>query len=151
MLFVHLIIAGFVGTVAMTSLLNIALYAFNQKVNVLLVIGNLLRGNTSSKRIPKANGVLIVGAIVHYVVGVLSAVPYFYLWSNDFVSRTIPVAILLGIAHGLLAMIVWRCVLSPNTDQPQLPRKLFLTCIGIAYIFFSLGVFATFQYLNHTT
>lgn len=149
--FLHLIIAGIAGTVAMTSLLNIALYAFNQRISVLRLLGTIVSGNASSERIPKANGVLIVGGVVHYVVGILSALPYFYFWTNGFVPLTIPAAVLLGLVHGLLAVIVWGWVLSRNSKGPLIPRKLFLTSIGIAYLFFSLGVFAAFQYLNHTT
>ena len=142
-----ILVCGIVGTAIMTSFLTILFYFKDRKFRIVRILGSLL--TSAAKKIAAGDyGVVTVGTIVHYTIGIIFCVPYVWLWTNQISSPTVFIAILYGAINGVVAVIVWRFLIAINSRPPYLPLTFFLTSVGISHIFFGLGILAAYQFMN---
>jgi hypothetical protein len=142
---VTLLVCGIVGTASMTSLLNVIFYFGDRKLRLVNVVGTLIVSETAGRSKGKTVG---VGVIVYYTIGVIFSIPYVWLWASKIAVPTILTAVLYGAIHGVAAMVAWRIIMAVRPNPQKVPLTFFLVAVGIAHVFFGLGVFAAYQIMN---
>ena len=107
------------------------------------ILGQLLR-----RLIPliKKKYTRAAGWQAHYLVGILFAAVYIYLWSKKGITPTVKNGLLFGGISGLIAMGVWKSVMKMHPNPPLLHFKKFYMQLLPAHIVFGLA--ATLSYNN---
>jgi hypothetical protein len=85
---------------------------------------------------------------IHYLVGLLFAAIYIYLWQVKKIKPTLQNGLLFGGVSGLIAVTVWKAVLKLHPDPPHLKYKRYYLQLIPAHIVFGIAAVASYVHLN---
>lgn len=92
------IIAGLVGTAVMTAIMYMAPYMGFPKMDMIGMLGTMFT--------EPGTGAIVLGAVVHFMMGAIFAVVYVFLWTNVVGDPTWLWGLIFGILHGIIAIVV---------------------------------------------
>lgn len=136
-----LLASGIAGTSFM-SIYSYALSEFRDKnFKEPKVLGELLK-----RLIPiiKKRYARYDGWVIHYIVGIMFAAAYMYLWETKRITPTIKNGLLLGGLSGIIAIIAWKALLKMHPNPPKLDFKRYYGQLITTHIIF--GAFAVIGY-----
>ena len=94
----HILIAGFIATTAMTTFLYIIHYSRLTNADMLGAIGSFFTENMQSAR--------LLGGVIHYTTGCALAFLYFGVWSYLNINKLMPgIGLFTGFAQGLVVSL----------------------------------------------
>jgi hypothetical protein len=133
--------AGMTGTTIMTAFMLIMTGITHRELNVIKVLGSMLTfKSTRAGTVSRDPAAVVVGLVVHYLVGFLFTGIYVWLWNHNLVSTDIISTVLLGFLTGLVGTLVWIMFFALHPRPVRVPIKIYLTCIIIGHVLFALGV-----------
>jgi hypothetical protein len=146
----HSVIAGLVGTAAMTLFMYGMTFLTDRVMKVVKILGTMLTFQTSPEgRLSDSPLAIGVGIIAHFAIGVIFALIYYELWRAGIGSPTVWIGALFGFISGLVAMLVWRLFFALHPKPPTtVPLKNYLITLLVAHVVFGVVVVATYQLLS---
>jgi len=144
--FLITILSGLVGTVAMTLVMYIYSKYSHEFTKVIHILGNMLIGERNYFT-PSRNA-LIVGVIANFGVGILFSFAYFLLWNWGIFLINIEDSIMMGIASGVVAIVIWKTYLSFHGNPPQFSELNYFLALFLAHIIFAVVSVNVFQLIN---
>ena len=136
-----IICTGVIATSAMT-LYSYVLSAIRDKdFSEPETLGELVR-----KLVPiiKKKYTVITGWSAHYLVGIIFAICYIYLWEKKKIKPTVENGLLIGGISGLVAIAVWKTVIAMHPNPPARDYKRYYLQLLPAHLVF--GVAASLAY-----
>ena len=135
--FMAAIIAGIVGTLAMTILIVLAPMMGMPKMDIIGMLGTMFTENTSTAR--------VIGVIMHFMMGIIFALIYAFLWSVGVGSPTWLWGLIFGLIHGIFVAAMMPIM---NRMHPR-PQEMFggaMMVVGLlmGHAVFGLGVALTY-------
>ncbi len=109
-------IAGLMGTVAMSFVIYIGPLVGMPRMDLIGLLGSVFSGNRAAAR--------ILGILLHLATGVLSGIIYGVLWSLDLFSPTWVSGLLLGLGHWVVASLMMPRILMMHPRNPTLERSM---------------------------
>ena len=133
--------AGMTGTTIMTAFMLVTSGITGRQLNVIKVLGSMLTfKSTRAGTVSGDPAAVVVGLVVHYLVGFLFTGIYVWLWNHNLVSTNIISTVLLGFITGLVGASVWIIFFALHPRPVRVPLTIYLTCILIGHVFFAVGV-----------
>ncbi|MFC5625063.1 DUF6789 family protein [Algoriphagus winogradskyi] len=140
------ILAGVVGTIAMTICMYLYSFSTKQFTKVIHILGNMLVGE-SNYYTPSRNA-WVIGTIAHFGVGVLFSFAYFLLWNWGVFRINLEDSVLIGFISGVLAIGVWQGYIILHSHPPTFSHIHFFIALLIAHIIFGLVSVNVFQMIT---
>lgn len=141
-------IAGIGGTAFMTGFVYLIAFITGRNFKVVKILGNIITNRTHPDKTPDGSWYAILpGLITHYLIGVLFAVIYAWLWSRGIGSPSLSSSLLFGAINGLFAMGCWYGFLKLHPNPPAVKLPDYLYVIGAGHLFFSTGTALSFSIL----
>ena len=138
---VSIIISGIGGTALMTAFVYLVSRITGKQLKVIHVLGTMLTGQTTpAKNISTNSSAYTVGLSVHYLVGILFAFIYQWLWSHGLGRPDILNGLLFGFINGCVAVVGWRFFFAIHTNPPRIDLSNFLLVILLGHIFLGIGI-----------
>jgi uncharacterized membrane protein YagU involved in acid resistance len=132
------IIAGIIGTIAMTVLMFIAPYLGLPEMNIINMLGTMFT--------TEATAVLFLGVIIHFMLGAVFGLIYAWLWTKIGKPNVLWGAIF-GVVHGVIA-IVMMPVLSSIYPRAEIDMTaLFAVGLLMGHIVFGIVVALVYKAL----
>ncbi|MCW3116132.1 MAG: hypothetical protein JWM28_214 [Chitinophagaceae bacterium] len=135
------ILAGITGTIVMTAFIYLISFITGKRFKVVKILGTMITGQTTPNGgLSGSNSAILTGLLVHYLVGIVFSLIYYWLWSKGIGNPGLNYCLLFGIITGILAVCIWRVffVLHPYPPRIKVPAYLFVIFWG--HVFFALGV-----------
>lgn len=147
--FLLTIVAGFVGTIAMTSIMYLYANLTQEDTRVVHLLGAMITGNEylPAQRKPK---VLFAGIISHISVGILFCFAYFLLWNWGVFAITWVDSVTVGALSGIIAIIVWRLYFMVHQNPPKISLKHYFIALFISHIVFGVVTVNTYRLITDT-
>lgn len=148
MKFLYAIPAGLAATAAMTAFLYLLSYLTHRVMKVVKILGTmLLRRTQPDGTLSDATSTKVVGTIAHYLIGIFFAVIYLALWDSEVGFITASWGLLFGLAHGIIAMVIWYFFFMMHPNPPIVPLRSYLLTLIAAHIVFGFVVTYTYYLL----
>ncbi|RIJ36941.1 hypothetical protein [Pontibacter oryzae] len=145
MKFLDAVVAGIIGTAAMTAFLYLLSFITHRVMKVVRILGTMLLNRTQPDgSLSQLAGTKVAGTIAHYAIGIFFAVIYLALWDSSVGLPTASWGLLFGLAHGLIAMLAWYLFFMVHPHPPLITLKVYLITLVFAHIVF--GFFASYTY-----
>jgi hypothetical protein len=109
-------IAGLVGTVAMSLLVYIGPLVGIPKMDFINFLGSVFSGNKTAAS--------ILGVLLHLAIGAVSGIVYGFLWSLDVFSPTWATGLLFGLGHWVVVSLMMPRILMMHPRNPTLERSM---------------------------
>jgi uncharacterized membrane protein YagU involved in acid resistance len=106
------IIAGLVATAVMTLLMYTAPRMGMPKMDIIGMLGSMFSDNKSTAT--------VIGLVVHFVMGVIFAIVYAYLWSVGVGSASLLWGLIFGLAHGVIAIVTMPMMMRVHPRPPAM-------------------------------
>ncbi|MDX5423499.1 MAG: hypothetical protein LPK14_14685 [Hymenobacteraceae bacterium] len=130
-------IAGIAGTAAMTAFLYLLSFITHRVMKVVRILGTMLLNRTQSDGdLSQATSTKVVGTLAHYGVGVFFAIIYLALWDSGVGPVTASWGLLFGLAHGIVAMVIWYFFFMLHPNPPLIKLKTYLVTLVFAHMIF---------------
>lgn len=101
------------------------------------MLATLVRRATGAKKMQAE----FIGWVAHYGVGALFVVVYNYLWHQRISKPTVKNGLLIGSLSGIIAMTVWKIVMSLHPNPPRRNLSRFYWQLLPAHIVFAVAAF----------
>ncbi|MBW8688353.1 hypothetical protein [Chitinophaga rhizophila] len=145
--FLMILAGGIFGTLLMTGALYLLSLLTGKNYKVVGVLSTMVTNHTTpDKGLTKRPIDIIIGTILHYLIGVFFAVVYFYLWRADLIELTIGSALALGVITGIVAIAFWSAFIRLHPNPPAVPIPGYALLVGSCHLLFSLGLYIVFIY-----
>lgn len=145
---VYAVIAGVAATAAMTAFLYLLSFATHRVMKVVKILGTMLTNRTRPDgALSDAASTKVIGNVAHYLVGIFFAVVYLALWDSEVGLMTASWGLLFGLAHGIIAMLMWYFFFMLHPRPPLVPLKSYLVTLVFAHVVFGFVVTYTFYLL----
>lgn len=82
--------------------------------------------------------------LIHYAIGVLFVIVYYYFWAHNLLQLTFLHALLLGVASGITGIISWMILFKISLYRPKIDYKGYYIQLFIAHIIFALTATAVY-------
>ncbi|MBS7231648.1 hypothetical protein KHA90_11490 [Flavobacterium psychroterrae] len=140
-IFIQLLIVSIAATSAMTLFSYAASASFRElyKEPVLLTF-MLTKLNIEVQ--PKTK--VVLAWLLHYFIGLLFVLGYYYLWINNILPVSFLSGFLLGFVCGIIGIIGWMIMFKLSNHQPEIDFKGYYFQLLLAHIVF--GLVATLVY-----
>lgn len=149
MKFLDAVAAGIAGTAAMTAFLYLLSFLTHRVMKVVRILGTMLLDRTHADgSLSELTGTKVAGTLAHYATGIFFAVIYLALWNSGVGLITASWGVLFGLAHGLVAMVIWYFFFMVHPRPPLITLKTYLTTLVFAHIVFGLVTTYTFYLLT---
>ncbi|MHA6249701.1 hypothetical protein ACXYMU_17290 [Pontibacter sp. CAU 1760] len=133
----YALLGGLAATAAMTAFLYLLSFATHRVMKVIKILGTMLLSRTHPDgSLSDAVSTKAVGTVAHYAVGVFFALFYLALWDAGVGLLSASWGLLLGLAHGLVAMVVWYFYFMIHPKPPLLALKTYLLTLIFAHMVF---------------
>jgi hypothetical protein len=143
--YAHAFAAGIFGTLLMTSALYILSAILKKNYKVVGILATMITNHaTAEKGLTKKPGDLLAGMALHYLIGIMFAGIYYYLWDAGAVPADITTSLLLGLINGIMAMLFWYSFIRLHPRPPAIPVMSFIMFVGLCHLLFSLGVWIVY-------
>ncbi len=110
--FLAAIIAGLAGTVIMTILMMLAPMMGLPKMDIIGMLGAMFTKSPGSGK--------IIGLVIHFMMGVIFAVIYAFLWNAGLGSPTWLWGLIFGFVHGIVVIITMPMMLKTHPRPPAI-------------------------------
>lgn len=83
--------------------------------------------------------------ILHYFIGFLFVLSYYFLWINEILPLSFLIAFLLGFASGIIGILGWMIMFKMSDHKPKIDFKGYYFQLLLAHIIFGLvaaGIYA---------
>ena len=110
--FVATIVAGLVGTAAMTILMMLAPMMGMPKMDIVGMLGSMFTPNQGPAK--------IIGLIVHFMMGVIFAIIYALVWHLGLGAATWLWGLIFGFVHGLIAVMAMPMMMKTHPRPPKM-------------------------------
>jgi len=87
----------------------------------------------------------ISGWIIHYVVGLLFLLIYYFIWSRTPFDPTLKTALVLGSLSGLAGIVGWAILFRIQSVPPNMRVSEYYTQLFVAHVIFALTATGTFR------
>ncbi|MDX5437871.1 MAG: hypothetical protein LPK03_11785 [Pontibacter sp.] len=145
MKFLDAVVAGIAGTAAMTAFLYLLSFATHRVMKTVRILGTMLLNRTHSDgSLSELTGTKVAGTIAHYAAGIFFAVIYLALWDSEVGLITASWGLLFGLAHGLMAMVIWYFFFMLHPRPPLIKLRSYLITLVFAHLIF--GLVTTYTY-----
>ncbi|WP_161890373.1 hypothetical protein [Pontibacter russatus] len=135
----HAILGGLAATAAMTAFLYLLSYATHRVMKVIKILGTMVLFRTQPDGgLSDAVSTKAVGTVAHYAVGIFFALFYLALWDSGVGLLTASWGLLLGLGHGIIAMVIWYFFFMVHPKPPLLALKTYLITLIFAHMVFGL-------------
>ncbi|MFZ0598080.1 MAG: hypothetical protein WAM46_13940 [Flavobacterium sp.] len=141
-IFIQLLLVSIAATSAMTLFSYAASESFRElyKEPVLLTF-MLTKLNIEVQPKPKA----ILAWLLHYFIGLLFVLAYYYLWVNNILPISFLSGFLLGFVSGIIGILGWMIMFKLSNHQPQIDFKGYYFQLLLAHIIFGLVATAVYH------
>ena len=135
--FIAAIIAGIVGTLAMTIIMVLAPMMGMPKMDIIGMLGSMFTANPNTAR--------VIGVIEHFMMGIIFALIYAFLWSVGVGSPTWAWGLIFGLIHGILVAVMMP-IMNRMHPRPQEMSAGAMMVVGLlmGHAVFGLGVALTY-------
>lgn len=107
------VVAGLVGTAAMTLLMAVGPAMGMPRMNMVGTLGTMF--------VPDGLGATALGGLLHFAMGVVFAAVYAALWRAGVGTASLVWGLVFGVVHGILAAAVMPAMRSLHPRRPELP------------------------------
>jgi len=133
----NFLIAGIVGTLLMTGAMYLLAAITGRNYKVVGILATMVTNHTTpEKGLTKSTADIMLGIVLHYVIGIIFAFIYFQIWKNPGIVS----AFAFGAITGVVAMIFWSSFFRLHPNPPAVPLPSYVPAIGTTHLIFSLGV-----------
>ncbi|WP_299825239.1 hypothetical protein [uncultured Pontibacter sp.] len=144
----YAILAGLAATAAMTAFLYLLSYLTHRVMKVIKILGTMLTRRTQPDgSLSDAASTKVIGTIAHYAAGIFFALIYLALWDSEVGLITASWGLLFGLAHGIMAMLIWYFFFMMHPNPPIIPLRSYLLTLIAAHVVFGFVVTYTFHRL----
>jgi hypothetical protein len=142
----NIFLAAAAGTAAMTLFSYFVSREKNKEFREPRLLGKMVY-----RLIPaiKKQDAEVAGWVLHYGTGLLFSKGYKVLLDHTKLESNAPEGILLGVAAGVLAVIIWKSTFSLHPDPPEIDFKDFYKHLMLAHIVFTTGALLTLHEKNN--
>jgi hypothetical protein len=144
--FLITLLSGVAGTVAMTCFMYLYASLTHQFTKVIHILGNMVIGE-SNYNTPSRNA-LLIGTVAHFSVGILFSFAYFLLWNWGIFKIDLSDSVWIGVASGIVAIVVWKIYLSVHSSPPQNSHLHYFIALFLAHIVFAVVSVNVFQMIT---
>lgn len=145
----HAILGGLAATAAMTAFLYLLSYATHRVMKVIKILGTMLLFRTQPDgSLSDAVSTKAAGTVAHYAVGIFFALIYLALWDSGVGLLTASWGLLLGLGHGIIAMVIWYFFFMVHPKPPLLDLRSYLITLIFAHVVFGLVITYTVYLLQ---
>lgn len=106
------IVAGVVATAVMTALMAAAPSMGLPRMDVIAMLGTMVSEDEDNAR--------RIGALLHFMMGIIFALIYVWLWGNVIGDATWGWGLLFGLVHGVIAALVMPLMMRMHPRPPQM-------------------------------
>ena len=110
------VIAGLIATAVMTAIMYAAPYVGLPKMDIMGMLGTMFMepGTTA----------LILGAIIHFMMGAIFAIIYAFFWTNVLGDPTWLWGIIFGLVHGIIVVFTMPMIQGMHPRAEQLEMEM---------------------------
>lgn len=137
----RIISSSMVGTTSMTVFSYWVSVSENKKFREPVVLGQLLNRLSRNISYPTA---LKIGWLLHYAVGALFVRFYHILWKRKKIKPSVLTGSYIGLASGIVGVVVWKTVFIVHPNPPQKKLLNFFGHLMLAHVVF--GIFCSLAY-----
>lgn len=139
-----IVIAGIVGTFAMTLFIELICLLLGKPFHVIRILARMLQLKSSTDRpTPTMFGIAVV---VHYSIGILFTYGFKCCIDYELCALSYIDALIFGAIAGMIGILGWRIVFVLHPTPPQLNLPQYLTVIWLGHLVFALGQY--YAYIN---
>ena len=143
----EVLIAIVVGTVAATTLMTIFSYSVsrlrNRQFTEPVLLNRFLCGFGVLKEYQLEKN--LAGWVLHYAIGLMFLVCYYFVWSRTSFDPTWKTALVLGAISGLIGIIGWAILFKIQSVPANIRVSEYFTQLFVAHVIFALTATATFR------
>ncbi|AEI50793.1 DUF6789 family protein [Runella slithyformis] len=149
MVLLIIITAGISGTAFMTLFLYLFTALIHRQLKVVKILGTMLTNQTTPDGgLSELPWVIWVGVTVHYLIGVMFTLGYYFLWQFGIGSPDYESGAVFGFLTGLFGITVWRVVFWLHPNPPRtVSLPIYLLSLLIAHVIFGVFVHLTYSLL----
>lgn len=145
MKFLDAAVAGIAGTAAMTAFLYLLSFITHRVMKTVRILGTMLLNRTHPDgSLSELTGTKVAGTIAHYAAGIFFAIIYLALWDSGVGLVSASWGLLFGLAHGLMAMVVWYFFFMLHPRPPLVKLRTYLLTLLVAHLVY--GLFTSYTY-----
>lgn len=146
-LIIKTVIAGVVATSIMTAWMYLLSYFFKRQWKVIHILGTMILNKTTvGKNVSTEPYPVIIGTVLHYLVGIGFSFLYWYLLKKNCLTLTINDSLLFGAVAGIFAVFAWRAFFYIHKNPPGVPLPGYLASIFAGHLVFAEGVMYSYTY-----
>jgi len=134
------IVAGLIGTAAMTILMMLAPIMGLPKMDIVGMLGSMFTTQPGPAK--------LIGLIIHFMMGVIFAFIYALLWQNGLGSPSWVWGLIFGFVHGIVAVVTMPMMMKTHPRPPAMqpgPKLMMGQIMG--HLLFGLVVALTYAAL----
>ena len=90
----------------------------------------------------------VAGWIIHYLIGLLFLIAYYFIWSETRFDPTLRTAFILGCISGLAGIFGWSILFRIQTVPPNIKVSEYYAQLFVAHIIFALTATATYRLIT---
>ena len=136
----NIFLAAAAGTAAMTLFSYLVSREKNKNFREPRLLGKMVYRAVPAIKKPEAE---VAGWILHVGTGLLFVKGYKVILDHTKLGLNLPEEILLGVAAGAVAVIIWKSTFSLHPDPPEIDFKSFYGHLMLAHIVFTMGALLT--------
>jgi hypothetical protein len=141
----NIFLATAAGTASMTLFSYLVSREKNKNFREPRLLGKMVYRAVPAIKRPDAE---VAGWILHWGTGLLFTKGYKVLLDHTKLESNLPKGILLGVAAGAVAVIIWKSTFSLHPDPPEIDFKGFYKHLMWAHIVFTIGALLTLNKKN---
>ena len=144
-----IIIAGIIGTGAMTFCMYLATFIIKKVMKVVKILGTMLTFQTTKEgKLSDKPFSIFIGLVAHYLIGIFFVIIYYILWKNGIGKPNFFYGAIFGFLSGLFGIIVWRIFFAIHPNPPKnINLKDYFINLVIAHIIFGIVVSISFLFI----
>lgn len=137
MILIQILFAAVVGTTLMTLFSYLLSERQNKQFKEPVILNKLLK----PLRFATIRNVSISGWgwLLHYSVGVVFALMFFWVWNVTEITPSVLSGALLGIPAGIIGITGWSVLFALHPDPPQIDFQNFYLQLMIAHMVYGVG------------
>ncbi|MES2575352.1 MAG: hypothetical protein V4572_10445 [Bacteroidota bacterium] len=140
--FTQIVISSIVATSVMTLFSYIISASFRELYKEPVLLGYCL--TTFNLSISK-NLKIILGWVLHYIIGVLFVIGYHLVWINDVMLQNWISALILGAVSGLIGILSWIIIFKISKYKPKIDFKGYYLQLFFAHVIFGLSALIVYN------
>lgn len=138
----HIISCGVAGTALMSVFIYTVSSLSGRLIRVTRILGTMVtnKAEAPGRKSNNSPPVISIGTLIHYFIGVLFSLVYFFLWHHGIGRPNFLQALVFGVVSGVVAVCAWALFFRIHPYPPKLSYPFFLFLIFLGHIVFAIGV-----------